>query len=472
MEDSRPTRRDVVKGSAAAGAVGLAGLAGCTQGGQNDGGGGDDGNGGGGDDDGNGGGGDDGGSTEYPSLGNFPVEGDTVTFGFNVPQSGSYSQEGEDELRGYDLAKQHLNNGGGWVDQWDDLSGDGVLGKTVESVNGDTATDPDTARQSASRMISRDDAIMITGGSSSGVAIAVQELCQEEKVQFQCCLTHSNDTTGSACVRYSFREMFNAYMTGQALAPVVRDAYGEDLNFYQLYADYTWGQTQQASMEQFFTDVAGWSQIDSVPTPLGTSDYSSYLSDVPDDADVLVLNHYGLDAANSLPQAIEAGLDERLEIIVPLYNRLMAQAASDSIEGIFGTADWNWKLDEEYTQSFVESFQEEYDQPPSYAARLAYTQTMQYAAAVERAGTFYPPEVIREMEDYEFDNAGLGGELMRGSDHQAFRDVLVVQGKAPGDRDSEFDLLNVVNQTPRDDLGYGPDEGPAAECELGEYGDE
>jgi ABC-type branched-subunit amino acid transport system substrate-binding protein len=437
-------RRDVLK---AAGAAGIAGLAGCTGGG--------------------------GGGSEFPALGNYPIEGDEVVFGFNVPQSGSYSQEGQDELRGYRLAKQHLNNGGGWVDEWDDLSGNGVLDFTVASVNGDTATDPDTARQSASRMISRDNAIMVTGGSSSSVAIAVQELCQEEKVQFQACLTHSNDTTGSACVRYSTREMFNAYMTGQALAPVLAEEYGEDLNFYQLYADYTWGSTVQSSMNQFLTDVGGWSQVESVPTPLGTSDYSSYLSDVPrDETDVLLLVHYGLDAANSLPQALDAGLDEDMEIVVPLYNRLMAQAASDSIEGIFGTADWNWKLDEEFTQSFVESFQNEFDQPPSYAARLAYTQTLQYAAAVERAGTFYPPEVIRELEDYTFSNAGLGEENLRACDHQAFRDVLVVQGKAPSERESEFDLLNVVNQTARDDIGYACDAGPAAECELGEYGDE
>jgi ABC-type branched-subunit amino acid transport system substrate-binding protein len=457
----------VVKGTAAAGTAGIAGLAGCTGGDGGDGGGGDGGDGdGGGGDGGDGGGGE---GTDYPAIGNFPVEGDTVVFGYNVPQSGSYSQEGADELRGYDLAQQHLNNGGGWVDEWEDLSGDGVLGYTVESVEGDTATDPDTARQAASRMISRDNAIMITGGSSSGVAIAVQELCQREKVQFMCCLTHSNDTTGSACVRYSFREMFNAYMTGQALAPVLAEEYGEDLNFYQLYADYTWGQTQQASMEQFFTEVGNWNQIDSVPTPLGTSDYSSFLSDVPGETDVLVLNHYGLDAANSLPQAIDAGLNEEMEIVVPLYNRLMAQAASDSIQGIFGTADWNWKLEDEFSQSFTEVFQEEYDQPPSYAARLAYTQTLQYAAAAERAGTFYPPEVIRQLEGYEYNNAGLGEELMRECDHQAFRDVLVVQGKAADARENEFDLLEIVNQTARADLGYECDAGPAAECELGPY---
>jgi ABC-type branched-subunit amino acid transport system substrate-binding protein len=287
------------------------------------------------------------------------------------------------------------------------------------------------------------------------------------------CLTHSNDTTGSACVRYTQREMFNAYMTGQALAPVLGEEYGQDLNFYTLYADYTWGATNRNSIKQFMEGTQGWSQVDAVPTPLGTSDYSSFLSDVPrDEVDVLFLVHYGLDAANSLPQAIDAGLDEDMEVVVPLYNRLMAQAASGSIDGIFGTADWNWQLDEEFTQSFVEAFQNEYDQPPSYAARLAYTQTLQYAAAAERAGTFYPPEVIRQLEDYEYNNAGLGDEISRGCDHQSFRDVLVVQGKAEGDREGEFDLLNVVNQTSRDELGYGCDEGPAAECELGEYGDE
>ena len=450
MSQDIRSRRDVVKLAGTVGAGGLVSLAGCT--------GGDGGDGSGGD-----------GGDDYPALGNYPVEGDEVVFGFNVPLSGSYSQEGQDELRGYQLAQKHLNNGGGWVDMWDDLSGDGVLGKTVSHVQGDTATDPDTARQSASRMISRDNAIMVSGGSSSAVAIAVQKLCQQEKVQFMACLTHSNDTTGGSCVRYTFREMFNAYMTGQALAPILSSEFGSDLSFYQLYADYTWGQTVQSSMKQFL-EGEGWSQIDSVPTPLGTSDYSSYLSDVPaDETDALLLVHYGLDGANSLSQAVEAGMDQDMKIVVPLYNRLMAQAASDYIEGIYGTADWNWKMDDDVSAAFTQAFQDEYDKVPSYAARLAYGQTLQFAAAAERAGTFYPPEVIKQMEDYTYNQSGLGEELMRACDHQAFRDVLVVQGKAPGDRGSDADLLDIVQRTPKDDLGYECDAGPAAECSLGPY---
>ncbi len=62
-----------------------------------------------------------------------------------------------------------------------ELKGNGVLGKKVEFTTGDTQTKSDAARASAKRMIEKDGAIMITGGSSSGVAIAVQSLCQEAR---------------------------------------------------------------------------------------------------------------------------------------------------------------------------------------------------------------------------------------------------------------------------------------------------
>jgi len=456
-DDRTVSRRGLMKRAGAAGAVGLAGLAGCTEGGD----GGDGGDGGGGGD-----------GTDYPSLGNYPIGGDTATFGFNVPQSGPYSSEGEDELRAYELAVDHLNNGGGWVDNWDDLSGDGVLGYEIDYVEGDTATDASTAEQSASRMIDRDDVIMFAGGSSSAVAIAQQGVAQRENVMFTCCLTHSNDTTGKDCARYSFREMFNAYMTGQALTPVVTEEYGDDLDFYQLYADYSWGQTVQESMKMFFEE-AGWNQVDSVATPLDTSDFSSYLSEAQSSgADVLFLDHYGLDGANSLTDAIDAGIDEDMEIVMPLYNRPMAEAASSAIDGIYGTIAWDSQIDNEPSNSFTEVFSEEYDgRLPSGPAQLAYSGTLQYAAAVERAGTFYPPEVIRELEGYEYDNIGMGEEMMRACDHQAQRDIPVVRGR-PESEQGDGSFFEIVDITSRDDVGYGCDEGPAAECELGNYGDE
>jgi ABC-type branched-subunit amino acid transport system substrate-binding protein len=411
-------------------------------------------------------------SGDQESIGNFPIEGDTAIFGFNVPQSGPYGSEGQDELRAYKLAVKHLNNGGGWVDsQFDDLSGDGVADKTIDYKTADTETDKGKARENAKQLIERDNAIMISGGSSSSVAINVQAECQAQNVLFMACLTHSNATTGANCARYGFREMFNAYHTSKALTPVLTEEYGSDNEFYQLYADYTWGKSVESSMRNTLTK-AGWSEADSVATPLSTKDFSSYLSEASNSgADVLLLNHYGLDGANSVSQAVEAGIDEEMDIVVPLYNRPMAEAAGESISGVFGTVAWDSAIDNTPSKQFTKAFKSEYDRIPSGPAQLAYAQTLQYAAAVERAGSFHPVDVIKQLEDYEYSNIGMGDETMRGADHQAQRAVPVVRG-LPADQISSGNYFEIVNLTGRDEVTYGPNEGPAAKCELGPYGNE
>ncbi len=409
------------------------------------------------------------------ALGSFPVKGKTATFGFNVPQTGAYADEGADELRAYKLAVKHLNNGGGMLETLSPLAlnGQGVLGKKIDFVTGDTQTDPDAARTSARRMIERDNVIMFSGGSSSATAIAQQYLSQELSVQFMCGLTHSNDTTGKDRRRYGFRHFFNAYMTGKALAPVLAKDYGSDRRAFHLTADYTWGHTQYNSMKEF-TEAEGWTTVNNIMTPLGSSDFSQFLTAaLNSDADVLVLNHYGQDMVNSLTQAVQFGMKEaekngkQMQIVVPLYSRLMAQGAgAENIQGVYGTTAWNWTQDDAGSNAFTKAFEAEYGFPPSQAAHTCYVQTLQYADACERAGTFYPPEVIKTLEDHEFDGGGTGPSFYRKGDHQCFKDMLVVQGKSPGEKDSEFDLLNVVETVPRDRVVYPADHFPG---ELGPY---
>ncbi len=273
---------------------------------------------------------------------NMPT-GDTVTLGFNVPQTGPYADEGADELRAFQLAVKHLNGegDGGMIATMKPtaLKGNGVLGKKVAFVTGDTQTKSDAARDSAKRMIEKDGAIMISGGSSSGVAVAVQSLCQDMGVIFMAGLTHSNDTTGKDKKRYGFRHFFNAYMSGLALGPVLAEAYGKDRIAYHLTADYTWGWTQEESMKNA-TEALGWKTVAAVRTPLGAADFSQYITPVLNSgADVLILNHYGKDMINSLTQAVQFGMRDKqvngkqFEIVVPLFSELMAQGAGDGDQG-------------------------------------------------------------------------------------------------------------------------------------------
>ena len=402
--------------------------------------------------------------------------GATVTFGFNVPQTGAYADEGADELRAYQLAVEHINGegDGGMLNTFSSkvLKGSGINGKKVVFVTGDTQTKSDAARASAKRMIEKDGAVMITGGSSSGVAIAVQGLCQEAGVIFMAGLTHSNDTTGKDKRANGFRHFFNTEMSGAALGPVLKNAFGSDRVAYHLTADYTWGWSQEGSIKKY-TEQLGWQTSAAVRTPLGAGDFSQYITPVlTSGADVLVLNHYGRDMVNSLTQAVQFGLRDKqvngkdFAIVVPLYSRLMAQGAGENVKGIFGSTNWHWSLQDEGSKAFVRSFGQKYGFPPSQAAQTTYCQAILYADACERAGTFRPSVVGPALEGFKFDGLGNGPTEYRAEDHQCFKDVLVVKGKE--EPTSKFDVLEVVEVTPRAQVEY-----PASMLggELGPYND-
>ena len=408
-------------------------------------------------------------------------QGDTVTLGFNVPQTGPYADEGADELRAFELAVEHLNGegDGGMMQTFSSkaLDGTGIMGKKVQFVTGDTQTKSDAARASARSMIEKDGAVMISGGSSSGVAVAVQALCQEAGIMFMAGLTHSNDTTGKDKKANGFRHFFNSYMSGAALAPILIDQYGADRKAYHLTADYNWGYTTEEAVRAS-TEALGWETVAAVKTPLTQTDFSSYIAPVlGSGADVLVLNHYGGNMVNSLTNAVQFGLRAQeangkpFEIVVPLYSELMARGAGENIAGILGSQNWDWKLENQLgakyvgTNAFVQSFGNKYGFPPSQAAHTCYVQTLLYADAVTRAGSFAPCAVVEALEGFEFDGMGSGPTLYRADDHQCFKDVVVVRGKE--NPENEFDLVEIVEVTPVDQVTYAPDHPQFAGGSLG-----
>ena len=79
-----------------------------------------------------------------------------------------------------------------------------------------------------------------------------------------------------------------------------------------------------------------------------------------------------------------------------------------------------------------------------------------WAEAVENAGSFYPPDVIKSYE--------AGGRIIdrrRGlfprGNHQLVRPVIIVKGKAPTDMKNKEDYYDVVESYPARGLMQKPD---------------
>jgi hypothetical protein len=119
---------------------------------------------------------------DKPAIGTYPAgsSGSSVFIGISVPRTGTYAVQGEDELKGYELAVEHINSGHELIKKISPKTTKGVLGKEVKYGVADSAAKPNEAVQAQQRFISENKAIAITGGTSSAVAVALNKLAPRE----------------------------------------------------------------------------------------------------------------------------------------------------------------------------------------------------------------------------------------------------------------------------------------------------
>ncbi len=410
-------------------------------------------------------------AAEEPPIGTWPAgsAGDSVFIGISVPRTGTYAVQGEDELKGYMLAVDHLNSGDPLMKAISPNIKKGVLGKTVKFGVADSEAKPNTAVQEQSRFISENKAVLITGATSSAVAVALNKFAQREKVLYVTGISGSNDTTGKDCVRYGFRQCFYGQTAAAAIAPVLVKAIGKNKKVAYLTPDYTYGHTVQKSMEDYLKP-AGWTTVTNQVAPLGAPDYSPYLLNIANSgADVLLNVNWGHDAVLSTQQAKQFGILAKQKLVFPYQIPFIAkEVGPDVTAGVLAATDFWWTLQDKFpvAKMFVTAFEKKYGYKPEWTAESAYMSFAMWADAVERAGTFYPLAVIKAFEAGAKIQGMVGEEWMRGADHQMVHPVVIVRGKAPSDMKSPDDYWEVMEIVPGEGVMQAPD---AFGCKLGDY---
>ena len=409
---------------------------------------------------------------DNPAVGTYPagVSGPSVFVGICTPRTGTYAAQGEDEIKGYQLAIEHINAGHDLIKKISPKTTKGVLGKEVKYGIADSQAKPNTAVEAQSNFISQNKAIMITGSVSSAVAVAINKLADREKVIYLPCISGSNDTTGKDCVRYSFRECFYAQTAAQAIAPVMVKAFGKGKKIAFLTPDYTYGHTVRQSMEEALKTQGEWTVATNQVSPLGTTDFSTYLLNVANSgADVVININFGRDAVQSIKRAQQFGILAKMKLVVPYNTPFVAEeVGADVLQGVLAATDYWWTLEDKYplAKMFNAAFKAKFGSNPEWGANVAYMQLAMWADAVERAGTFFPPDVIKSYEKGVTVDSTVGPVHFRPEDHQLVRPVIIVKGKAPADMKSKDDFYDIVEIVDAGPLMQKPD---AFGCKLGGY---
>jgi ABC-type branched-subunit amino acid transport system substrate-binding protein len=409
---------------------------------------------------------------DRPPIGTWPAgsQGSSVFIGIAVPRTGTYAVQGEDELKGFQLAVEHINSGDPLIKAISPKTTKGVLGKEVKYVVADSEAKPNTAVQAQSRFITENKIILMTGSTSSAVAVALNKLAQREHVLYVVAISGSNDTTGKDCVRYSFRQCFYGQTAAAAIGPVLLKKFGKDRKCAFMTPDYTYGHTVTKSVGDYLTEHGGWKIVTNQVSPLGAPDYSSYLLNIANSGAEFLLNvNWGHDAVLSIQQAKQFGILDKMKLVIPYQTPLLAkEVGAELLQGVLAATDFWWTLEDKYplAKMFVAAFDKKYGYKPDWGANNAYMQFAMWARNCEEAGSFYPPDVIKAYEKGETIPSTVGDVHFRAADHQLVRPVIIVEGKKPSEMKNKEDFWTVTEIVPGAGLMQAPD---AFGCHLGEY---
>ncbi len=230
------------------------------------------------------------------ALGDEPVK-----IGLDNPLTGTYAALGKNELIGAQYALEQINGKGG------------ILGRKVELlVEDSTSGDAGTAVQKARKLIDRDKVDFLVGNINSALAQAIANVSFEKKIFHVVPGGHTNSVTGSNCHWDVFRICNTTQMEASAVASTLIKTAGK--KWYYLTPDYAFGHTLQAGLEKAAAKLGG-TKLGGDLTPLGTTDYSSYLIKAQAaNPDVIIFLQAGDDAVNALKQAVQFGLNKKFHL--------------------------------------------------------------------------------------------------------------------------------------------------------------
>jgi branched-chain amino acid transport system substrate-binding protein len=374
---------------------------------------------------------------------------DKIKIGFFSTLEGPYTTLGEDGQRGFDLAMmQHHNKAGG---------------KELEIVRGSSDASPDSALRAAKKLVEQDKVEILIAPLSGSEGIALRDYAKTQpQVTFLNGCSGAQETTYVTPAPNFFR--FN--VDGAQMQWGLGD-YIYNVKHYKKIAtigeDYSFIYTQVFGLALDYCQAGG--QITKrIWVPLGTKDFASVISALPDDVDAIYLGLGGADALNFLNQYVQAGGNAKLiggTIMVDQSILSTKGKAKDTLVGIAAAGPQGDTSDDPKWQAFVKAYQaawppEKRFTSPSLCATNYYDETTAALQALDKVNGDLSDghKKLREVLASLVLDAP-NGQMKLDANHQAIGLSFVTEVV----KDKNGDLINKVvkvvpnvNQT----LGFDP----------------
>ena len=315
------------------------------------------------------------GATEVNTTG-LAVTDDTVKVGILHSITGTMAISETGSVEAEMLAIEQINAAGG------------VLGKQLEIIQEDGASDWPTFAEKARKLLVQDNVAAVFGCWTSASRKAVLPVFENENGMLYY-PTFYEGLEQSKNVIYTGQEATQQIIAGLDWIAEEKDA----KTFYLVGSDYIWPRTSNKIARKHIEDVLGGTVVGEEYYPLGNTNFGSLINKIRlKKPDVVYSSIVGGSNVAWWKQLKAAGItsDRQTIMTISVTEDEVLGIGGENMEGFYSAMKYFQSLDNENNVAFVDAFKERWgdDSVIGDVTQAAYLGPWLWKAAVEKAGSF------------------------------------------------------------------------------------
>ena len=325
-------------------------------------------------------------------------------------------------------------------------------GFNVEILSADHQNKPDVGSNVVRQWIDRDGVDLITEVANSGVSLAVAGVAKEKNKAYLPCGPATSDLTGPACNANTIHWVYDTYMLAKSTGGAMVKAGGD--TWFFITADYAFGHALTRDVTGF-VEAAGGKVLGGVRTPFpGTTDFSSFLLQAQaSKAKVIGLANAGADTINTIKQAREFGITQKLGGLLVFLSDVHSLGL-DICQGLVLSESFYWDFDAR-TCAFSERFKSKAPtKRPTMVQAGTYSAVLHYLKVANTMGVAEAKKdgaaTIARLKATPTDDDCFGPGTIR-ADGRKLHPCHLFEVKKPSESKAPWDYYKLLATTPADE---------------------
>ena len=319
-----------------------------------------------------------------------------------------------------------------------------VAGRKIELIKEDDQFNPQVGLQKVKKLVESDNVDLVMGVQASNVALAVLNYMKQQKA-FYVVTGAGTDAITWDRYPYLFRTSISTYQLSTPMANYVYDNLGKEV--VTTASDYAGGRDVMAQFKGPYL-AKGGKVLKEIWPPLGTTDFSAYLTDMKSINPPVTYDFMpGADAVRFIQQYSEFGLKEHAPLTgFTIIDSQTISALGKAAVGVISALTFVDTVDNPEAKKFVTDYRAKFNASPDLFADYAYVGAKVVADAIKAVGgnTSDKDELAEAMTKVQF-KAPRGPFRFDPVTHNPIQDIYICQVVEAGDKITTK-ILSTSNQ--------------------------